>query len=98
MGVLNITQQKLGAGIDESGAHMEKVEALKRLIVEPLQRFKHFNDSTSTEGCSGRGLVLLLTNERKLFAFDDGAIDRYLGDIFPARHIVHDVEHNPLEH
>ena len=24
------------------GAHMEKVEALKRLIVKPLQRFKHF--------------------------------------------------------
>jgi len=42
MGVLNVTQQKLGAGIDESGAHTEKVEASKRLIVEPRQRFKHF--------------------------------------------------------
>src|SRR5712691_1892928 len=45
-----------------------------------------------------RVFVLLLTNERKLFAFHYCAIDRDFGDIFAARHLVHDVEHDPFEH
>src|SRR6266436_2827611 len=42
--------------------------------------------------------VLLLANQREFFAFDHGAIDRDFGYIFPARHVVHDVEHDSLEH
>src|ERR1041385_1694481 len=45
-----------------------------------------------------RVFVLLLANKRKLFAFDYRAIDRDLGNIFSTRHIVHDVEHDSLEH
>src|SRR5919198_6219276 len=45
--VLYISKQKLRAGVEKGDAHVEKVEALKRLIVEPLQRFNIFNDSTS---------------------------------------------------
>src|SRR5260370_10479617 len=44
------------------------------------------------------GLVLFLANEGKLSAFDDGAIDRHFGDVFAARDVVHDIEHDPLEH
>src|SRR5260370_16919967 len=44
------------------------------------------------------GLVLFLANEGKLSAFDDGAIKRDFGDVFAARDVVHDIEHDPLEH
>ena len=37
-------------------------------------------------------------DERGLLAFDDGAIERDVGDVFAARDVVHDVEHDPLEH
>ena len=53
------------------------------------------NDSVEK---SSRGLVLLLANQRKLFAFYHRAIDRYFGDIFAARHVIHDVEHDAFEH
>jgi hypothetical protein len=53
------------------------------------------NDSFEKSSCR---LVLLLANQGKFFAFYHRAIDRYFGDIFAARHIVHDVEHNAFEH
>src|SRR5260370_5363701 len=46
---------------------------------------------------SGGGFLLLLANQREFFAFDHRAIDRHFRNIFAARHIVHDVEHDPLE-
>ncbi len=45
-----------------------------------------------------RVLVLLLPNQRKLFAFHHRATDRDLRNILAARHVVHDVEHDSLEH
>ena len=47
---------------------------------------------------SGRRLILFLANERELFAFHYRPIDGDLGDIFATRHLVHDIEHDPLEH
>ena len=47
---------------------------------------------------SSCSLVLFLANQGKFFAFYHRAIDRYFGDIFAARHVVHDVEHNAFEH
>ncbi len=53
------------------------------------------NDSFEKSSCR---FVLLLANQGKLFAFYHRAIDRDFGDIFAARHVVHDVEHNAFEH
>jgi hypothetical protein len=53
------------------------------------------NDSFEKLSCR---LVLLLANQGKFFAFYHRAIDRYFGDIFAARHVVHDVEHDAFEH
>jgi hypothetical protein len=61
------------------------------------QRFFAFARNDSSEK-SGRCLVLLLANQGKFFSFYHRAIDRYFGDIFAARHVVHDVEHNAFEH
>src|SRR6266496_1604303 len=47
---------------------------------------------------SSRALVLFLANQGKLFAFYHRAIDRYFCNIFAARDVVHDVEHNSFEH
>jgi hypothetical protein len=60
------------------------------------QRFFASLRMTAFEKSSCR-LVLLLANQGKFFAFYHRAIDRYLGDIFAARHVVHDVEHNAFE-
>src|SRR4051812_34030934 len=45
-----------------------------------------------------RVFVLLLANQRELFALDHRAIDRHLRDVFAARNVIHDIEHDPLEH
>ena len=47
---------------------------------------------------SSRSLVLFLANQGKFFALYHRAIDGDFGDIFAARHIVHDVEHDSFEH
>src|SRR5581483_2620718 len=39
MRVLNVAEQKFRAGVEKNDAHVEKVEALRRLIVEPVQLF-----------------------------------------------------------
>src|SRR6476661_247843 len=61
------------------------------------QRFFASLRMTAFEKSSCR-LVLFLANQGKFFAFYHRAIDRYFGDIFAARHVVHDVEHNAFEH
>jgi hypothetical protein len=43
-------------------------------------------------------LVLLLANKRQLFSFDYRAIDRDFSDVFAARHVIHDIKHDALEH
>src|SRR5205823_13797754 len=66
----------------------------------PIPRYGLFNLVTlltSGRRPLRRVFVLLLTNERELFAFHDCAIDRDFGNIFAARHLVHDVEHDPFE-
>src|SRR5258708_6648144 len=47
---------------------------------------------------SGRVLVLLLADDRGLFALDDRAVHRDVRDVFAARDFIHDVEHDLLEH
>src|SRR5207302_1339187 len=37
-------------------------------------------------------------NSRRLFAVEHGTINRDFSDIFPTRHVIQDVEHDPLEH
>ena len=61
--------------------------------------FRHFSKSNlMMDAKSSRVFVLLLTDKRELSALDDGTINRDLGDVFPARNVVHDVEHDALEH
>src|SRR5262249_55144117 len=54
--------------------------------------------SSAKRRVSGSVLILFLSNKRELFPFDHRATDRDFSDVFAARHIVHDVEHDALEH
>src|SRR5262249_1895800 len=72
---------------------------VQRATLLSIERWKFGVESWAFAGSAlCRGLILFLANERKFFAFHYRAIDRDFGDIFPARHIVHDVQHDPLKH
>ena len=42
--------------------------------------------------------VLLPSDQGRAFAFHDSPINHDVSDIFPARHFIHDVEHDLFEH
>src|SRR5437588_9989919 len=77
-------------------------------FVKKLQRYKGSSNPfnlvtlltflTCGRRPSGGVFVLLLANQRQLFAFDHSTINRDFSDIFPTRHVIHDVEHDPLQH
>src|SRR5271166_4884319 len=43
-------------------------------------------------------LVLLPSDQWSAFAFDNSAVNDYVGNVFPARHLIHDVEHDLFKH
>jgi len=53
---------------------------------------------TDARATLGSVLVLLPSDERCAFAFDDSAVDHHVGNIFAAGHFIHDVEHDLLKH
>src|SRR5713101_1796955 len=61
---------------------------------EPLKEIQRYNRVAACLPIQPYGHFNLV----KLFAFHYCAIDRDFGDIFAARHLVHDVEHDPFEH
>src|ERR1700741_4659035 len=54
--------------------------------------------SSATALSSRSVFVLLLAKQRGFFPFNDRAVDGDFGDIFAAWDVVHDLEHDPLEH
>jgi hypothetical protein len=104
MRIQNVPEQKLCASIENDNAHAMECESLKELqryiggaARLPIALCNLFSVPRKLRGL-GRVFVLLLANEWKPSAFDHCAIDRHLGNIFAARHVVHDVEHDSLEH
>jgi len=107
MRVLDIAEQKFRTGIEHDRAHTSTIEA-RTLNVEPVAiALRGDVDCLFAEKptCVARrcaqlssGLVLFLANQGELSAFDDGAIDRHFGDVFAARDLVHDVQHDSFEH
>src|ERR1043166_1272266 len=102
MRVLNVTEQKFGTGVDEDRAHVEVIgKKLKRykgkLTLFDFVTLLTFQPARTLSDLR-RALILFLTNQRKFFAFYYRAIDRDFGNIFAARHVIHDVEHDAFEH
>ena len=109
MRIQHFAEQKLGPGVDDDNAHRRRFNA-QRSTSNAQRPTLNVQRSTSQWFCteelkfvakrptSSGVFILLLANERELFPFDHRAIDRDFSDVFAARHVIHDIEHDALEH